>query len=166
MPIFPSLSPIGISWDDRGSFAAAEDGKSFANAAVVSGAEIDLDAAPIHKSFFLEERCLGDLDFAASLLESFSATSLERTRENLGSHEKRRSKIAGLAAHSLKGSAGILLADRLAEIARRSKSGMCRTIFAIGVIDGGVGQRSGFVQSFVANCIAEIGERLGRWCKC
>ncbi|WP_417750134.1 response regulator [Rosistilla oblonga] len=63
------------------------------------------------------ERCMGDLGFAESLLESFQSDSLARVDEIVQHARQRNATAAGNAAHTLKGMAGILAAHPLQSIA-------------------------------------------------
>lgn len=74
---------------------------------------------PFDETLFLEDRCMGDAEFAVSLLDSFLTASKERV-DDLTEHVKSGDAVsAGAAAHSLKGSAGIILAERLSQLAER-----------------------------------------------
>ncbi|WP_261343097.1 response regulator [Rosistilla carotiformis] len=74
------------------------------------------EATPFVRKEFLE-RCMGDLSFAESLLESFQADSLARVEEIVMHARQRNAVAAGQAAHTLKGMAGILAAHPLQSIA-------------------------------------------------
>ncbi|XZE19837.1 PAS domain S-box protein [Pirellulaceae bacterium SH449] len=89
---------------------------------VESDSTEDSDQRPINQVAFLEERCLGDLDFAISLLESFANTCAQRTDEIRRAVETRDPQSAGAAAHSLKGCAGIVYAEKLVQLASQIES--------------------------------------------
>ncbi|XZE36276.1 PAS domain S-box protein [Pirellulaceae bacterium SH501] len=74
---------------------------------------------PFDETQFLEDRCMGDSEFAVSLLDSFLSTSSERVQELTDYLKSGDIVSAGEAAHSLKGSAGILFAERLSLLAER-----------------------------------------------
>ncbi|AMV34907.1 Aerobic respiration control sensor protein ArcB [Pirellula sp. SH-Sr6A] len=72
-----------------------------------------------NESAFLEERCMGEMDFAVSLLDSFLATSSDRLRALIEHVQSGDFASASAFAHSLKGSAGVVLASRLAQLAEK-----------------------------------------------
>ncbi len=124
---------------------------------VINGPERDLKAPPINKTVFFEDRCMGDIGLALSLLESFSATSWERTREILEATKNGDAKSAGMAAHTLKGSAGILLADRLAEILRKiEEAGVSDDLRGLESMTEALVEEVDSCRRFVVACITEI----------
>jgi PAS domain S-box-containing protein len=72
-----------------------------------------------NESAFLEDRCMGELDFAVSLMDSFLATSTDRLRTLIERAQAGDFAAASALAHSLKGSAGVVLASRLARFAEQ-----------------------------------------------
>jgi Amt family ammonium transporter len=80
------------------------------------------EESPIDVKLFVEERCMGDIAFAQSLLESFNTNSAKRLEEIIAHWQARDAMAAGEAAHGLKGIAGIVTANRLSDLADRIES--------------------------------------------
>jgi two-component system, sensor histidine kinase and response regulator len=74
---------------------------------------------PLDSKKFVEDRCMGDIEFAQSLLESFNTNSLKRLEEIIHYTNRKDAKAAGESAHGLKGIAGIVVANRLWSIAEQ-----------------------------------------------
>ncbi|QDS86052.1 Sensor histidine kinase RcsC [Rosistilla ulvae] len=104
---------------------------------------------PFARQEFME-RCMGDLGFAESLLESFESDSRARVDEIVMYANQRDATAAGNAAHTLKGMAGILAAHPLqsiaAEIERAGRQDDLEDI--VDLIDD--------LQSEVSRCLAFI----------
>ncbi|MBI1312697.1 PAS domain-containing protein [bacterium] len=93
----PSLPPVG------------NDSSSAGTAGVSSNSGFDAGA--------LLQRCLGRAELAYSLLDEFESTGQARAREIADFARNRDSSGVRESAHSLKGAAGILCADRLQKLA-------------------------------------------------
>ncbi|XZE54344.1 PAS domain S-box protein [Planctomycetaceae bacterium SH139] len=76
-------------------------------------------AAPFDSKRFVEDCCMGDRDFAHSLLESFSVNSVKRLEEIVAHAKSQDAAAAGESAHGLKGIAGIVAAERLWDLAEQ-----------------------------------------------
>jgi Amt family ammonium transporter len=70
------------------------------------------DTTPINADVLLE-RCLGDVEFATSLLDEMRTTWLDRVDEIARHAANRDTAAAAEAAHALKGAAGTLAAEPL-----------------------------------------------------
>lgn len=77
-----------------------------------------IGSAPINAESLLK-RCMGKLDFAISLLEDFELTAQERVEEIRKNSEEQNADGIALAAHSLKGIAGIVCATSLQHLSAK-----------------------------------------------
>lgn len=75
------------------------------------------DAEPPIRTGELMVRCMGDLAFAETLLQSFEKDSKVRLQGLMGHLDRHETQAAGEVAHALKGMAGIVAAWRVQEIA-------------------------------------------------
>jgi PAS domain S-box-containing protein len=74
---------------------------------------------PIDKRELVENRCMGDAAFALSLLDSFTSNCDTRMKEIFDHFRNANATGVGKAAHSLKGIAGIIAANRLSSLAAK-----------------------------------------------
>jgi len=75
-------------------------------------------AASIDSKQFID-CCMGDTDFAHSLLDSFSSNSLKRLEEIIAYANEQNAAAVVVPAHGLKGIAGVVAAKRLWNLAER-----------------------------------------------
>lgn len=90
-----------------------------------------IGSAPINAESLLK-RCMGKLDFAISLLEDFESTAQERVEEIRKNSEEQNADGMALAAHSLKGVAGIVCATSLQHLSAKIEH-VCHAVNLEGV---------------------------------